>query len=433
MKFIKITSKGEIDDRAFSLMGASPKRNDNTKIGMFGSGLKYSLAYLLNKKIPLKVFSGYREVKFETQEEDFRGKSVFRIYVNGEKTSLTTDMGMDWESWFVLREIYCNALDESEASVSIVNFKSIDDIPPIEDFTAFYIKVNKDFQEVIDNWDLYFSDKRKDLLYHDSDMNQIYVGGDFSLFYRMGIRCQYNETLKALFHYDMSWIKINESRIIANDWDFKYDLCKYLKAVNDEGVIHRLVYNINNYFEKNLYWQCCGDFSDAWKIIIGDKYLIPYENAGFWEEEIKLLKSDCIVLPTTLISSLKLYFGDDIKVIGDDEVKGSKGEMKIVEIGKREQFLLDESLDFLKSIPYEVKYPIKVVRFTKPEILGQAKDEIIYLSDKLFTMGRKEVVSAIIEENEHNNTGYSDETRTFQTHLINLLITSFEDRSGKYL
>jgi hypothetical protein len=184
---------------------------------MFGSGLKYSLAYLLNKKIPLKEFSGYREVKFETQEEDFRGKSVFRIYVNGEKTSLTTDMGMDWESWFVLREIYCNALDESEASVSIVNFKSIDDIPPVEDFTAFYIKVNKDFQEVIDNWDLYFSDKRKDLLYHDSDMNQIYVGGDFSLFYRMGIRCQYNTDLKALFHYDLSWIKINESRIIAND------------------------------------------------------------------------------------------------------------------------------------------------------------------------------------------------------------------------
>ena len=51
MKIIKITSKGEIDERAFSLLGASSKRDDNTKIGMFGSGLKYSLAYLLRKEI----------------------------------------------------------------------------------------------------------------------------------------------------------------------------------------------------------------------------------------------------------------------------------------------------------------------------------------------------------------------------------------------
>ena len=433
MKFIKITSKGEIDDRAFSLMGASPKRNDNTKIGMFGSGLKYSLAYLLNKQIPLKVFSGYREVAFETKEEDFRGSSVFRIYVNGEKTSLTTDMGMDWESWFVIREIYCNALDESEASVSMLDFESIADAPPVEDFTTFYIQVNDDFKEVIDNWDLYFSDKRKDLLYHDSKMNQLYVGGDSSLFYRMGIRCQYTPELKSLFHYDLSWIKINESRVIASDYDFRYDLTKYLKSINDESIIHRLVYNINDYFEKNLYWQCYGDFSDAWLKVIGTKCLIPYENAGFWEDEIKIYKNKCILLPSTLLQSLKLQFGDEITVVGDS-VSDNKGEIKLIsDMGKREQFLLDESLDFLKSIPYEVKYPVKVALFTNPAILGQAKDETIYLSQKLFEMGKKEIISAIIEENEHNKTGYSDETRVFQTHLIYLLITSFEERSGKYL
>ena len=59
MKFIKITSKGEIDIRAFSLVGATSKRNDNSKIGMFGSGLKYTLSYLLNNNIDFRVFSGY--------------------------------------------------------------------------------------------------------------------------------------------------------------------------------------------------------------------------------------------------------------------------------------------------------------------------------------------------------------------------------------
>ena len=170
MKFIKITSKGEIDIRAFSLVGATSKRNDNSKIGMFGSGLKYTLSYLLNNNIDFRVFSGYKEVVFTTQEEDFRGLGIKRIFINGESTSLTTDMGMDWQRWFVLREIYCNALDEGDATIEIVK-ADISELVPVEDCTTFYLKVDEEFQEILDNWDMYFSENRKDLIYHDTDFN----------------------------------------------------------------------------------------------------------------------------------------------------------------------------------------------------------------------------------------------------------------------
>ena len=47
MNYLKIRSKGKIDIEALSLLGASSKRGDETKIGQFGSGNKFAIAYLL--------------------------------------------------------------------------------------------------------------------------------------------------------------------------------------------------------------------------------------------------------------------------------------------------------------------------------------------------------------------------------------------------
>ena len=44
MKYLKIQNKGELDIRLISLMGGSTKTGDTTKIGRFGTGLKYTLS-----------------------------------------------------------------------------------------------------------------------------------------------------------------------------------------------------------------------------------------------------------------------------------------------------------------------------------------------------------------------------------------------------
>jgi len=168
-KFIKIQSKGVIDTQAFYLLGASSKRDDNSKIGFFGSGLKYSIAYLLRNNIEFKVFTDYKEVRFSTQKVNFREKEFDVIKVDDKETSMTTEMGIDWEPWFVIREIYCNAIDEGDSKISIVKQKvsDTDKCIPIEGKTVFYIKITDDFQSIVDNWSNYFSDERKDVL--DSD------------------------------------------------------------------------------------------------------------------------------------------------------------------------------------------------------------------------------------------------------------------------
>jgi len=111
-KYILIQNDGEIEVNSFELIGASTKRGDEGKIGFFGSGLKYSIAYMMRNNISFKVFSGANELKFTTVKESFRNSSFDRICINGKETSYTITMGPTWtEDWFVLREIYCNALD----------------------------------------------------------------------------------------------------------------------------------------------------------------------------------------------------------------------------------------------------------------------------------------------------------------------------------
>lgn len=431
-KYIKIENKGIIDPQAFILLGGSTKRSDGTKIGFFGSGLKYSIAYLLRNNIDFKVFAEYKEIKFNVESIAFREQNFGVISIDGQKTSMTTEMGLDWEPWFVLREIYCNAIDEGESKISIVSEKKC---VPVEDKTVFYIEVNKEFDEIMNNWSNYFSDTRKDICFIDENENKLFSGGGNFLVYRKGIRCNFAENIKSIFNYDLQWIEINESRIIKNEWDFKYKLVKYLKSIKDKKIISQILNTINLNWERDLNWVYHNEnFTDEWVEVIGDKILVPYENAGFWEEYIQDAPHLYLILPQALIEGLKSRFVDRVMVIGDvDGLKGN-GEFKIIDsLSKRQKFLLDECLTFLKDCDYDLKYPIKIVDFTQKNRLGQAKDETILLSVKLFDMGKKELVGCIMEEQEHLITGFGDETRAFQNHWIQKLVTSLEDKIGRYL
>lgn len=431
-RFIKISNKGIIDPQAFTLLGASTKRDDKNKIGFFGSGLKYSIAYLLRNKIFFKVFADYKEIKFETKPSELKGISFDVIHIDGEKTSMTTEMGIDWEAWFAIREVYCNALDEGDASISICGESKI---VPVEDCTVFYIEVTPDFDKLIQDWKFYFSENRKDLIHESAAGNKIYSGGQSLIVYRKGIRVLYYADCKSIFNYDITDVVINESRVIASEYDFKQSLRKKIQGVGEIKVITGIYNRINGSWEKDLYWNYDAHlFHDNWLEPIKDKTLVPYENAGHWSEEMKDSPTKFLILPNSLIEGLKSKFNDAVNVIGEvGDIKGVN-ELKVIEtLSKKQQYLLDESVNWLKSNKYEIKYPMKVVQFFSKSQLGQAKDGNILLSERLFEMGRREVIATIIEEQEHLVTGFGDETRAFQSHFINKYISAMEDASNIYL
>src|SRR5690606_33754203 len=122
------------------------------KIGQWGSGLKYSIAYLLKNNIMFKVFIGTKEVKITTEVESISGQDFEIIYVDGEKTSLTIKMGgQDWKPWTIIRELWCNALDQGGESRDVTTEPSGE-----ENKTSFFVQITPDFQNVIDNWSSYF-------------------------------------------------------------------------------------------------------------------------------------------------------------------------------------------------------------------------------------------------------------------------------------
>jgi hypothetical protein len=108
--------------------------------------------------------------------------------------------------------------------------------------------------------------------------------------------------------------------------------------------------------------------------------------------------------------------------------------MKVItELSPKQQVLLNDSVEFLKNAGYTLEYDITVVRFAKANRLGLAKDGKIILSEKIFELGRKEIVATLIEEQEHLITGYEDESRAFQNHFIMKYIGELESKTGKYL
>lgn len=69
MKYIKISNKGLLEAKLIPLMGGTTKKGDKFKIGQFGTGLKYSLAFLIRNNISFKIFVGNREVDITSKKE----------------------------------------------------------------------------------------------------------------------------------------------------------------------------------------------------------------------------------------------------------------------------------------------------------------------------------------------------------------------------
>ena len=420
-QYLEIKSFGKIDVEAFTLIGASTKRNDSNTIGMYGSGNKYSIATMLNKGISFKVFSGEDEIKFDTKDTSFRDQSFKIILVNGVETSLTTTMGgSDWDSAFApIREIYSNALDEDKDAT----LKSTSEIIPEHGYTKFYIEMTPDVKHFYDNVHLYFCNHNPKVLFSDGQ-NSIFQNTDEGRvrIFRRGILSHFDEKKKAIFHYNIHDIDINESRVIKYVWQIESKVARILKSVNDASVINQLMLLLKGgntgYLEHECNWETYTNFSDAWQTATEGKRFAPVEFSEMFDD--KDLKGR-FQLPMKLLKALKSQF-EELDVLG----LNSKSEVSFIEVSPNEVLLnkVLDALELLKNTNYKNRFSfdlnIKYVKFFDSHTLGLAENEIIYLSTKLDTYSVDEVAKIIIEENEHNLTGYADETREFQNHLFNL-------------
>ena len=76
MKLI-IRNTGIVPIEAFTLMGVSTKRNDEDKIGMFGTGFKYGISVLLRDNHSVKIVCkpknrSAQTIQFRTINQEFK-------------------------------------------------------------------------------------------------------------------------------------------------------------------------------------------------------------------------------------------------------------------------------------------------------------------------------------------------------------------------
>ena len=413
MKYIKIQNKGVLDAKLIPLMGGTTKQNDNFKIGKFGSGLKYSLAYLIRNGISFKIFVGEREVLITSIKETIANQEFDIIYIDGERTSITAQMGLDWNPWMIIREIWCNALDEGNAN-RIVTEECIGK----EESTTFYLEYNISFAKVWQNWHNYFIQDFEPLF--ENDKFGVYPGTDKLRLYKQGVLIYESNTDKGVFNYNIKYAEINELREFKGSVSLEVFQC--LANLSDSKVITNFLETVTeDFFEgKALDYDWSVVMNKAWKDTIGDAKIIHKQAVdNIKAKGLKIDLSTVLIVPKNLYKKLTKSF----EGIGVLRVANKVNEFYEIYDAALE-LLIKQALVILEECKYDFSPELKFVYgvFGDKNIFAQVsldKKEVL-ISENIKDKSLFQVVSTLIEENEHFKTGLSDETRAFQQHFIDL-------------
>lgn len=423
MNYLKIRNKGLLDVEALTLLGASSKREDETKIGMFGSGNKYALAYLLRNNYEVRIYSGLNEIVLSLVEKKFRDKVFHVIVINGAETSITTEFGKDWQLWQAIRELYCNAIDEGGQILEYVHHPQ-----PEEGATCFYIKTRAEITNFVGDFDNYFSENRKVLFENAYGKILEKTEGAKLNLYRKGIRCMETDRT-SVYDYDLANIDIDENRLVKYHWDVASQIWNLIYQCTDKEVIRNILFNCSK--DNNI--ECiAADFhsvngsymSDAYTEVIKELSMAPIGLSG-------LLTPDEIgqttVLPNIIFNQVKAVVGNDSLAT---RFKVYKGSFYIeVDMDALNKATLDKCYEFLKECNYTgpMDYPVAIARFDDKRYLGFADQDgkRIILSEVCMAKGVQAITETLIEEFIHLKYDVKDQTRGFQdaaiTEIVSLL------------
>jgi hypothetical protein len=406
MKYLKIKNDGLLDLRLISLMGGTTKADDKFKIGQFGTGLKYTLAYMLRNNIDFKIFIDSVEIKLTTIKEVIRETNFEIICINGEKTSITTNMGADWKAWMIIRELWCNALDEKGSDFCVV-----DEFLPIKGTTEYYIQFVPDIMEIYENWDKYFIHGKTPIM--EVEKFAIYDGGENLRCYKNGVLIKEIANKKSVFSYD---IKDTEMKYSA-----QHEIAECFPQFTKETV-EIFFNNLKDTFEEDMdfsgYWD--RTYGNGWKEAIGNAKFIDYDTYNRIIGRYPDIENQPLIkVPPGLFKKLVKAFPSISMLRASDKLNEFFETYSDTLHDK-----IKKCVNLLDSVGYFIDPNLKIITgiFGNKEIVGQVSfdDKEIRLNQDLENMPDADLIVCLIEENEHYKTGLQDLTREFQTHFIKL-------------
>jgi hypothetical protein len=413
-KYLRIANDGMIELAALHLMGASTKVGNVTQIGQYGSGNKYGVVFLVRNDIPPVIMSGMEQIKISTERQNFRDQAFDILCFNGERTSITTQMGKDWVLWQALREIICNAMDEGGFKVSVT-----DKVVAEEGVTAFHIPFTDQVKEFYDNWEHYFYSDYRVMEVLGEDKNVVLSKSSVEAnIYRRGVRCL-DTDLKSANDYDLTQIMIGEDRIASSRYQVTREIIKTMAMSSKRLSVSKFLDALSN-----------EDMIEGQDPL--SSFTISHHSVVFLDELRKrkwVPHRDAARMRDTaayMVVNNATY--DTIEPLLEDANKGpldkaTERPYEEVEMTKLQSATLDAAKDFMDRCGIEVGYNVRCVRFSNSMVMGAAHNNEILLSVDYMDRGLQELVNTIIEEYIHLKYKVKDETREFQYAVINELIT----------
>lgn len=416
MNYLLIQNQGELDMQLLYLIGGTTKDEDEFKIGRFGTGLKYCLAYLLRNDVKIRIFIGENEVKIGKIQKTIREKEFDIITIDGNETPLTTKLGVDFKPWMVVRELYSNALDEGEAIYGVSPEELLRGEPGK---TSFFIEFTNEFLEVYNNWDRYFIVNHIPM--YENDNFAIYPKEGNLRVYKQGILIE-EKKAESIFNYDIKDALINELREYNGYLDG--DLAECLFKIDNKKVIEYFLENLTeDHYESKIDFEFVryrGNFNPVWQETIGKAKIIHQEAKDRILGANPLADlSDTINVPKAIYKALTKVFE------GIGALRSINKVNEFYEIYDEELNLkVKQALTILEECKYFIHPELKFVfgDFGDKKVLARIdidKKEIL-VSQKMKDKSLFNFCAMIIEENEHFNTGFEDCSRDFQQHFIDL-------------
>lgn len=382
---------GEIDIRGATIAGLSAKE-DESAIGMFGTGLKYSIACILRWGGSVTIWSGTNKYEFHLDDLEFRGKDFQQIIMthNGVSQSLniTTNYGRNWGEWQVFRELYANALDEGgDVTKKETKPKSgltviMTDLGPLFDV---YLSRDNIILPKTTSWDV------------EDQTIQIKNKPSNYLYYK-GVRVHKSEYALTYNGLDSTSFQLTEDRSLDSTyWPYR-DIVKSIMQCSDRAVIKTALTADIPYAEKGFFWAADYDASDTFIAAACEVYKSDpkrYETLKSFVSKHKPELTIPEVVPMTKVQTMQLQKAT--KLVGMMGLNPGNYDISVRDLG--------------------------------PSVLGRYDRVMdkIYLSPTLFEQGTKQVLSCLLEELTHAETGLADCTYPMQTHLFNQIVSLYEE------
>jgi len=401
-KVLHFVTPGTLDMRAITVFGLSAKPGKENPIGYFGTGLKYAIAILVRSGAEIVINTGGNTYTFNQHTDSFRNKDYESISMHSSlrdvELPFTTELGKDWDMWQAFRELYCNTLDEGGVvregggSYTIPDWmdKTIITVLSDEFYTA-YVERSK-----------YFIEDRDPIAI--GEQMEVYEGGSEYMFYR-GIRVGIL-LFESVFTYNYKFrLELTEDRTAKYNFIWEGPIAGLIGYAKNKEFIHRCVTAPEGTMESRLAYSSSAP--------VGKEFM----------EVMEPLAMD--YTGRVNASAKKLY---------EYHANKKLGARDSVPLNKVEQSMLAKSITVCEALdqkPREV--PIIITKSLGTGVLGLSVDGKVFLSKEVFNMGTKMVAGTLYEELLHHETRMMDMTRTLQNHLINKIMSMYEEQTGEPL